>query len=71
MPTPVPKKVLEGLEAVRRSGRTNMLDRNAVIAIAMEMGFVDAAFWADEHRREYAQGIFQGFVEQEPGIDNT
>ena len=71
MPIPVPKNVLDGLEAVRRSGRTNMLDRNAVIAIAMDMGFVDTAFWVDEHRREYAQGIFQGFVAEETGTENT
>jgi hypothetical protein len=39
----VPREVLEGLEAVRRSGRVNMLDRPAVARIAGELGFREAA----------------------------
>lgn len=57
----VPLEVLGGLEAVRRSGLTNMLDRPAVIHIAEEMGFKSAAEWVFDHPAEYARGVFEGF----------
>ena len=62
----VPVKVLEGIEAVRKSGRTNMLDRNAVAAIALDLGFVEAAFWIEDksNHKAYAEGIFRGFREE-------
>ena len=53
--------VLEGIRAVRDSGRTNMFDRTRVIEILEEMGFDQAAVWVSEHKKEYSQGIFQGF----------
>jgi len=61
----VPKNVLDGLEAVRQSGLTNMLDRPVVARLAEEMGFEDAAEWVETHRKEYAEGIFRGFEAQE------
>ena len=62
----IPPEVLKGIEAVRRSGRTNMLDRPAVAAIALELGHIDAAFWLDDkaNRKTYAEGIFRGFREE-------
>jgi hypothetical protein len=50
---PIPPEVLKGIEAVRVSGRTNMLDRNA-------------AFWLDDkaNRKTYAEGVFRGFREE-------
>lgn len=64
---PIPAEVLKGIKAVRQSGRTNMLDRPAVAAIALELGFVDAAFWLEDkaNHSAYAQGIFHGFTAQE------
>ena len=64
---PIPPEVLEGIEAVRKSGRTNMLDRPAVAAIALELGHVDAAFWLEDkaNHTAYATGIFKGFTEEE------
>ena len=61
----IPAEVLEGIEAVRVSGRTNMLDRPAVAAIALELGYVDAAFWLEDkaNHKAYATGIFHGFEE--------
>jgi len=61
----VPPAVLQGIEAVRRSGRTNMLARNDVAAIALDLGHVDAAFWLDDpaNHKTYAEGIFRGFRE--------
>jgi len=60
-PIPVPADVLQGIEAVRQSGLTNMLDRPAVADIAEAMGFEAAAAWVREHRDLYARGIFRGF----------
>jgi len=57
----VPRRVFDGLEAVRRSGLTNMFDRPVVARLANEFGFEEAARWVEDHRDEYAQGIFHGF----------
>ena len=63
----IPASVFEGIEAVRRSGKTNMLDRPAAAAIALELGHVDAAIWLTDRDnfKTYAQGIFQGFIAEE------
>jgi hypothetical protein len=63
----VPPEVLRGIEAVRKSGRTNMLARDVVAAIALELGYVGAAFWLNDktNHKAYAQGIFNGFEEAE------
>lgn len=63
----VPAEVLEGLEAVRLSGKTNMLDAPRVIELAIEMGYPEAGFWVYENRRFYAEGIFRGFEAEEGG----
>ena len=57
----VPPEVHEGLDAVRLSGLTNMLDRPAVARIAAEMGYAAAARWVQENRALYARGVFCGF----------
>lgn len=59
----VPAEVLTGLEAVRLSGKANMLDAPRVIELAFEMGHVEAAFWVYENRPRYAEGVFRGFTE--------
>ena len=59
--------VYEGLEAVRLSGYTNMLDRPRVIELAEMMGYADAAEWIRENRNLYAAAIFGGFVADEKG----
>lgn len=58
----VPDEVLAGLEAVRLSGKTNMLDAPRVIELAHEMGHDATALWVHENRGLYAHGIFQGFA---------
>ena len=57
----VPQAVLDGLEVVRRSGRTNMLDRPVVAELAEEFGYHETAEWVRTHRDEYARRLFQGF----------
>lgn len=61
MPIQITKIVFTGLEAVRRSGATNMFDRPRVIELLEEMGFDKSADWVRNHKTEYANGIFQGF----------
>jgi hypothetical protein len=60
-PIPVPRDVLDGIEAVRRSGRVNMLDRPVVARLCDELGHYAAALWVNDHRDLYARGIFSGF----------
>ncbi|MHB9131558.1 MAG: DUF5049 domain-containing protein [Armatimonadota bacterium] len=60
-PVTIPADVYEGLEAVRQSGVTNMLDRPRVIELAEMMGYEETAEWLRTHRQDYAIGIFQGF----------
>lgn len=58
---PVPADVMDGLEAVRLSGRTNMFDVPMVVRLALEMGFPETALWVREHKAQYAQGVLRGF----------
>ena len=63
----IPADVLEGLEAVRLSGKINMLDVHVVIRLALEMGFPEAAFWVEARTPLYVVGIFSGFHALEGG----
>lgn len=66
----VPADVREGLEAVRLSGLTNMLDRPAVARIAAALGYVACARWVHRNRELYARGVFHGF-EADGGQEGT
>lgn len=57
----VSQKVYAGLEAVRESGRTNMLDVPVVIYWAEVLGYPETSQWIREHRSEYSHGVFDGF----------
>ena len=57
-PVAVPHAALKGLEAVRRSGLTNMLDRPRVAKLADFFGFEEAASWVEANRAAFAQGMF-------------
>ena len=58
---PIPANVLEGVEAVRQSGKTNMLDVSRVIELAFEMEHYATVLWVHENRRQYMEGLFRGF----------
>lgn len=66
----VPPKVLEGIEAVRDSGLTNMFDRSAVVRILKgdleDHDRVVAAIWVNQHPKEYGEGIMHGFRCRKP-----
>jgi len=66
-PIPIPAPVFEGLEAVRQSGITNMLDRLRVIELAKMMGYEETAEWLRANRQTYSEGIFAGFIADEKG----
>jgi hypothetical protein len=63
----VSSEVFEGLEAVRLSGRTNMLDRPRVADLADAMGFEASARWVRANRDLYARAVFNGFEVIEEG----
>ena len=64
-PVIVTAEVMEGLEAVRLSGKTNMFDVNRVIELALQMGHVEAAMWVYDNRRLYSRAILVGFAVEE------
>ena len=47
---PIPAIVWQGIDAVRLSEQTNMLDRPVVARLAGELGWPDAARWIEERR---------------------
>jgi len=69
MPIRVEKEVLDGLEAVRKSGKTNMFDRPKVIELAKALGYPETAEWVEKNREKYSEGIFKGFTSEVPGAD--
>lgn len=60
-PVAVSSEIFKGIEAVRLSGLTNMLDRPTVARLTAEMGYAISARWVREHRDLYARADFQGF----------
>ena len=67
-PVVIPAQVLDDIEAIRRDGRSNMLDWPAVARLAEVMGMDKTAAWVRTHHREYSAGIFRGFAPDEKGI---
>ncbi len=57
--------VFEGLEVVQESAETNMLDYLGGALYCDLHGFPEAGLWVDEHRHEYFEGLFRGFVTAE------
>ena len=60
-PVAIPERVYRVIDAIRRSGVTNMLGRPMVIEIARQLGFDDEAQWIEQHPSKYSLGIFVGF----------
>ncbi len=59
----VPAGVLEGIEAVRESGETNMFDIWRVSSLAQRFGYPETAAWLleEENQRAYVRGMLRGF----------
>jgi len=57
----ISRAVFDGLEFVRQSGATNMLDRTMVLNLAREWGFTETADWVESaDTKTYGRLIFQG-----------
>lgn len=48
------------IEAIRRSGETNMLDVNMVQWIANRENYFELVIYLEEHRKEYINYFFTG-----------
>lgn len=48
------------IEAIRRSGETNMLDVNMVQWIANRENYFELVIYLEEHREEYVNYLFTG-----------
>ena len=66
-PVIIPSNVYAGLEEVRKSGLTNMLDVGRVIGLCRAFGHTKAAKWVQSNRDLYAEGIFRGFKPHDEG----
>jgi hypothetical protein len=65
----ISRAVFDGLEFIRRSGATNMLDRPMVLNLAKEWGFPDTVDWIESvDTGTYGRLIFQGpdVIEDDP-----
>lgn len=62
MAVEVPRAVFDGIEAVRESGRTNMLDYYMVIRLAADLGYHETADWMLSNKRLCGEGLLAGFV---------
>jgi hypothetical protein len=60
-PVLIPKDVLEGLEAIRRYARTDVLDIPTVRFLAEERGQPSLALWIDKNPQKYGLGLLYGF----------
>jgi hypothetical protein len=56
-----------GLETVSESGLPDMYDGFRVVSLCFELGYAEAAFWVEENRAEYTQGVVRGFEEARGG----
>ena len=58
-------RIKEQIEAVRRSGETNMLDTRMVQWIANRENYFELVIYLEEHRDEYVNYIFTGKAPEE------
>lgn len=65
MSVKVPQKVYDAIEAIRQSGKTNMLNSYEVQRLCSKWGHHDAVLWIADNRRKYATAIFEGFKVKE------
>lgn len=57
---PYPPRLMEVLETIRQSGKTNMFDAPMVVKLALELDEPEVADWVNSHHRDYAEIIFKG-----------
>lgn len=47
--------IIKGIELVRKTGMTNMLDRENVIIILKELGYDNIANYLEKNKKEYLE----------------
>lgn len=57
------------IEAIRRSGETNMLDVNMVQWIANRAHYYELVIYLEEHRKDYMKYLFTGSTREKGGIE--
>jgi len=62
---PYPPRLMDVLEAIRQSGKTNMFDVPMVVKLALDMDEPEVADWVNSHHRDYAEMIFHGRAKPE------
>jgi hypothetical protein len=60
-PKKVTAKVLQGLEAVKKAGTTNMFDWRVACIQAVALGYLETSEWIEDNTETYMDGIFTGF----------
>jgi uncharacterized Zn finger protein len=58
----VPKEVYEGIEELKKSGRTRLSDIAGAITALEEMGQYTASDWVQNNYEGYRRGLDNGFV---------
>ena len=51
--------IIKGIELVRKTGMTNMLDRENVIMILKELGYNNIADYLEENKKEYLELLIE------------
>ncbi|MEZ3433551.1 MAG: DUF5049 domain-containing protein [Lachnospiraceae bacterium] len=54
------ERIKEQIEAIRKSGETNMLDTRMVQWVANREGFYDLVVYLEKHKKEYVNFVFTG-----------
>jgi hypothetical protein len=64
-PIPVPRTVLQGLEAALATDTTLVYSWIALMTKAIELGYPETATWIESHLEKYAAGVERGFIEED------
>lgn len=65
----VSSRVYRGIEALRHSGKADMMNQPEVIVLARHLGFEETARYIEDHKREYAAGILVRGFEADPSLE--
>jgi hypothetical protein len=60
-----PRAVIDGIETLRQTGRTNMMDRRIVQVIANDLELWEVVIWLEDNPKDYGRGLFHGFEADE------
>ena len=64
-PIPVPRTVLQGLEAALATDATLIYSWVALRRTAIELGYPETATWIESHLEKYVLGVERGFIAED------